>query len=342
MSPQRWVALVTVALLTTACPKKDDVIVEAAEGKALSNEAIDKEPLALLPGGAVAVGAIDAKKTFASEFGKKLLELAEKRSPLPAAASFEPRRDLDQLYFGVYSMQGADSVVVARGRFNKTAIEQTAEGQKTPLGVPLIRSSYADRALFTAVNIGFSVITDRTIILGNETGIRRALDRIKEGRARVEVPRDVFDPEKNQGAPLVMAFDLTAHPLTDAAKEQLPFLNGVKTGGMLANFESPGINLAGSLTYGDEAAAQAGAAQLMQINDFVKAWGWAAALLGISQPIKNLSAKADGVDTKFVAGLDAQAILKLLDQAMQYLGVQNQPKVIDATTSPGLSEEPPE
>jgi hypothetical protein len=36
--------------------------------------------------------------------------------------------------------------------------------------------------------VGFTVLTSRTALFGNSTGIRRALDRIKEGTAKRELP----------------------------------------------------------------------------------------------------------------------------------------------------------
>ncbi len=235
-------------------------------------------------------------------------------------------------------MQGADAAAVVTGNFDKSAIEQAADGtQQTPLGVPVVKSGYAGRTLYTAQNIGFVVLTSHTVLMGNETGIRRALDRIKEGRVRNQVPKWFKELMKTPNAPIIAGFDLRTSPLTDAARQQMPFLNGVETAGMLANFESPGINVAGTLTYGDEESAQKGAASMMQLKDLIASWGWVASLLGIAQPVRQLDAKASGKDTKFVAGLDAQAIGQMLDQLAGYLGVPSQPKVIPASVSPPVS-----
>ena len=71
-------------------------------------------------------------------------------------------------------------------------IEAAADGsQVTPLGVPVVRSTYAGRKLYTVANFGFSVLTSHTVLFGNETGIRRTLDRIERGdvyRLVVEAP----------------------------------------------------------------------------------------------------------------------------------------------------------
>ena len=327
--------------LMVGCPKKPDKIVAAGEDKALTDAEIDQEPVALMPSGAVGLFSIDAKKLVASQFGQKTLAIARARTPLPASAGFDPERDLDHAFVGVYSMQGADAVSVLTGRFDKAAIERAADGtQLTPLGTPVVKSSYAGRALYTSHNLGFVVLTARTLLLGNETGIRRALDRIKEGRVRKQVPEWFEELLRTPSAPVVAGFDLRAQHLTDSARQQFPFLKGMETARMVGNFESPGINVAGTMTYDDEAGAQAGAQSLATIKDTIASYGWFASLLGIGQPIRQLEAKAEGKDTKVVAALDATEIGKLLDQLSQFLGVPNQPSVVPAMQSPGLSGGP--
>lgn len=327
--------------LMVGCPKKPDKIVAAGEDKALTDAEIDREPEALMPSGAIGLFSVDAKKLFASQFGQKVLAIARARTPVPPSAGFEPERDLDHALVGLYSMQGADSVSVLSGRFDKAAIERAADGtQKTPLGTPVVKSSYAGRTLYTSHNLGFVVLTAKTVLLGNETGIRRALDRIKEGRVRKQLPEWFAELLKTPGAPVVAGFDLRAQPLSDAARQQFPFLNGMETARMVGNFESPGVNVAGTMTYGDAQGAAAGAQSLSAIKDTVASFGWLAQLLGIGQPIRQLDAKAEGKDTKFVAALDAAEVGKMLDQLSGFLGVQNQPTVIPATQTPGLTGGP--
>lgn len=340
-----WAKALTAGALAlafaTGCPKKPDKIVAAGEDKSLSDAQIDQEPIALLPSGAVGLFSVDAKKLIASQFGQKLLGIARARTPVPASANFDPGRDIDHAYVGVYSMAGADSAAVLVGRFDKAAIERAADGtQKTPLGTPVVKSTYAGRTLYTSHNMGFVVLTARTVLVGNETGIRRALDRIKEGRVHKQVPSWFDELLKTPNAPVVAGFDLRAQPVTDATRQQFPFLNGLETARMVGNFESPGINVAGTMSYGDAQGAAAGAQSLLTIKDMAASFGWLASLLGIGQPIRQLDAKAEGKDTKFVAALDAGEVGKMLDQLSNYLGVQNQPSVIPATLGPGPSGDP--
>lgn len=322
MKPFRLLACAAVGLSLTACPKKPaESIVSVGEGRVLSDAEIDSQPMALLPGGAVGLVSADLQKIFASQFGQKLISLANARAPVPQSANFVPQRDLIHAYVGVYSMQGADVAAVMIGNFDKAAIERAADGTtNTPLGTPVVKSTYANRTLYTSRNLGFVVLTARTVLIGNETGIRRSLDRIKEGRVRDQTPSSFKELMKTPNAPIVATFDLRTAPLTEAARGQLPFLHGAETGGFVANFESPGVNVAGTLSYEDADSATKGAQSLLQVKDLIASWGWLASLLGIAQPIRQLEAAADGKKAKFVAGMDAQAVGQLLDQLSTYLG----------------------
>jgi hypothetical protein len=326
-------------LLAAACAKKSDVVVESSAGKALGSAEIDRDPLALLPAGAIGVVSLDATVLFASPFGQKLLALAEARLPLPAAAGFEPKRDLEHLYAGSYSMDGVDVAGVAIGHFDQAKIEAAADGtQTTPLGVPVTKSSYAGRKLYSAGNVGFTLLSARTALFGNETGIRRALDRIQDGHAKRELPAWMLALLAEQKAPLVGGADLRTHPVSDAARSQLPFLNGLETAAVVGNFQDPGLNFAGTLTYPDEAGASAGAGQLLETRQTLDAYAPFLAMLGIPQPVKQLEARAEGKKVECVIGVDGQAIGVVLDKAQDFLGVPAGGGTVPATSSPSVAE----
>lgn len=320
---KRWrrLALPPLALaLAAACAKKDDVIVRTGEGKQLVPAAIDADPIALLPGNAVGVGTIDAQKLFQSSFGASLLAIVRARSPVPARAEFEPARDLERLYIGAYSMQGADVAAVAVGSFKPERIAE-AEGElKTVTGAPVVKSSYAGRTLYTSGGIGFTVLTARTVVFGNETGIRRALDRIEEGRVRRQLAPWMVEILATPKAPLAAGADLTNQPLPSAARSELAFLDGVRTASLLGNFESPGLNLAGTMTYADADAAGRGAERLLDLHGRLSGYAPLMALIGLPQPIKKLDARAREDQVRFVMGVDGQAVAVLLDKARAYLG----------------------
>jgi hypothetical protein len=314
--------LIAFSLVLSACAKKDDVIVRTGEGKEVGAPQIDSDPLALLPGNAIGIVSVDATKLFASQFGAKLLGIARQQAPVPASAGYEPSRDLKHLYVGFYSMSGADVVGVAIGTFDRAKIEAASDGvQQTPQGVPVIKSTYAGRTLFTAGNMGFCVLTQQTTLFGNDTGIRRALDRIREGRVRRQVPRWMDKLLTQQKAPLIGGADLKSQPLPNAARENLAFLNGVETLSAIGNFENPGLNIAGTLVYADEANAVRGAEDVRNLEQKLKSYSTLMALFGIPQPVRKLQAQAKGKEAAFVLGVDAAAVSVLLDKAQELLGV---------------------
>ena len=93
-----WGVLAASVLAAAGCAAHDDVIVKTGADKKLSDAQIDAEPVALLPGSAVGVAYVDARKLFASSFGARMLAVSERRMPLPAAAGFDPKRDLEALW----------------------------------------------------------------------------------------------------------------------------------------------------------------------------------------------------------------------------------------------------
>jgi hypothetical protein len=263
---------------------------------------------------------LDTQQLFASQFGNKLLGMAERSAPVPPSAGYEPRRDLQRLYVGVYSMQGVDLAGVATGTFDREKIEKAADGvQTTPLGAALVKTTYAGRALYTSRDVGFSIVTRHTALFGNQTGMRRALDRIKEGRVERQVPPWLQKMLELPNAPVIIGLDLRAHPIPDATREQLKFLDGLETAGVLGNFEHPGLNLAGTLSYSSPEGSQRGAQNLVALRQQLQSYSFLMALVGLSQPLKRLDAQPKGKEVAFVTEVDGRAVSQLLDMADKLL-----------------------
>lgn len=302
------------------CASQDDVIVKTGADKKLTDSQIDGDPVALLPSGAVGIAYVDARKALGSSFGTRILAVAERRMPLPAAAGFEPKRDLEALWIGLYSMQGADVAGVAIGTFDRQKIEAAADGtQKTPLGMPVTKTTYSGRALYVAGDTGFTVLTSKIALFGNDVGIRRAIDRIEEGRAKKQLPKYMTDLLATPNAPLVIGGDLTSNPLPAAAREELSFTEGLETLAVVGNFEDPGLNFAGTLSYGDEATAQKGAQNLLATRSMLDRYAPFLALVGIPQPIRKLEAQAKEKNVGFVMAVDGAAIAVVLEKAEEFL-----------------------
>jgi len=311
---------VGAALGGLACAHRDDLIVKTGADKELTEGQIDADPAALLPGGAVGVLVLDANALFNSMFGDKVRQVVEKRLPLPASAGFEPKRDLTKVWLGFYSMQGADMSGVALGSFDRQKIEAAAaSAQPTPLGQPLVKTQYAGRPLYTSSTVGFSVLTAKTALIGNDTGMRRALDRIAEGRAKKQLPPTIEKLLAGSTTPIVLGADFTSNPPPDSSRAELAFMTGLQTVALVGNFQDPGLNLAGTLSYLDAEAARKGAESLIGLRRKVESVAPFLALLGIGQPVRKLEAEPKDKDVSFVAGIDGAAVAVLLDKAQDML-----------------------
>jgi hypothetical protein len=301
-------------LLLTACGSGPEVIVKTADGHGLTAEDIDRSPLGLLPPGGFAWAHVDVARAAQSSVGQRLLDFAEARAPVPASTGFVPRRDLTRVVFSVYSMQGLDVAGVASGTFDPARIAQAAaDPTSSVLGARLIETEYAGRKLYTLQNVGFVVLTPRTLLFGNDTGLRRSLDRIQEGRASNELPSWVRDLLETPSAHFVVGFDFTSEAVAAAVAPRLTFLRGAQQARVLGNFEPPGINLAGTISYTDAQAAANGSNDLLRSGSNL---GMAARLLGMGKPIRKLESRVSDNDAEFVLSLEESA----LDKALGLLG----------------------
>lgn len=302
---------------------------------------LDADPLALLPSGAVGMLVVDAKVLHASDLGQRVERLLSQRVPVPPSANFEPKRDLERLYIGFYSMTGVDVAAAAVGSFDPAAIEAAADGVTvTPTGAPLVKQTYSGHTLYVSNNLGFVVLSRRTALFGNETGMRRVLDRIADGRVKREVPSWMGDL-LGSSAPVIGGANLVEQDVVSAVSDQFPFLKGMQSVRVLGNFEPPGMHLAGTSVYAEEEQATNGASSLLALHEVWASMSWLTSLFGLSNPVKKLEAQAEGKESKFVAAVDSEALGGLFDQLSNFLGVPPQPKVIDATLTPGVKDEGP-
>ncbi len=335
-------ALLLLGVLAAGCTKEHNTIVEAHLGEEASAAQIDQDPWALLPAGPVAWAYLDAPQLFASRFGPTLTNLVSRRIPALGEAGFEPTRDIQGVHLGVYSIQGADLVGVVSGHFNPEQIEAAVEKNPvTPLGIQLTKTRYGGRSLFMAESSGFTILTPQTALFGNQMGMRRAIDRIERGRLERNLPEWLTAQLQTGSPPVVVGMNLKDNPLSDATRQDLPFLKGMTTLGVLANFQEPGLNLAGTASYVDEDAARVGAANLEQLDDYLQSMGWVMALFGIAQPLRSLTAQASGTEARFVAAVDGEAVNRLLSQLDRFLPTAPSPPVSSAAPGTPTLASPP-
>lgn len=304
------VALGAAVLLS--CGGGREVILRTAAGVEVTAEEIDRQPLWLLPPGGVGWLHLEVAPAAGSELGQYLLTDAEARFPLPAAAGFSFQRDVTRLSLASYSMQGIDFAGVATGRFDAARIEAAAsEPAAGSLAPALSRSTYAGRSLFTAASIGFVILTPKTALFGNETGIRRCLDRIAESRVADDLQPWVKELLVTPNAAFSLGVDLQANPLTAALTGRLAALRGASMARAIGNFDSPGVNLAGTIGHADHEAAKATAAALLQAGGSLNIYG---RLFGLGQPIRKLETQAVGNDAQVALGVDGASVRVLMQR----------------------------
>jgi hypothetical protein len=300
-----------------SCKHNDgDSVVVTGEGARLSSEAIDRDPLALLPSKPVVLGTVDVPAFLASPLGNEINRLASKYVPLGQETGFVLQRDLKKIVGAAYSLAGVDVVGVAQGDFNPELIRSAAERHAaTPTGAQLVHSKYAGNDVFTAGNVGFTVVTTHTMLIGNETGMRRALDRIRDNRLVREVPEWMIKLMETPQAATVLAGDVATEPRVAAMARMAPFLGGLSSFRIVGNFQPPGVNVAGALSYADAASAAAGANHLRGLAQ-MSAITAVLAMFGLGAPLQNLQVENHDRDTTFVTAADCESLARLLAQVM--------------------------
>jgi hypothetical protein len=271
--------LAALAAPATGCGGGDSLVLIG--GERVDSAAIDRDPVALLPSGIVMLGYLDASMMFSTGVGGEVDPIVTGLLPIGRESNFVPSRDVAKVYGGLYTMQGADFCAVVQGNFDVDAIRRSTEARAvTVLGAPLIKVRYADNDLFMAGNIGFVVLTSHTILTGNETGVRRALDRLRSGKLERSVPSWMTDLVSTKGASFALAGDLASQAAVSSTAQQIPFLSGLQYARVLGNFQPPGVNFAGALTYTDPQTAANGAAalkdleQIARIATLLTSWGF--------------------------------------------------------------------
>jgi len=232
--------------------------------------------------------------------------LTQNLIPLGPSANFVPSRDVTKIYGGVYAMQGADFCMVVQGRFDVESIERAAEARSmTTTGVPLVKTRYAGNEIYTAGNVGFVMLTSSTLLSGNETGIRRALDRLRFTKLSRAVPVWMSDLTVTPNASFTLAGDFTGSVPVDVLTSKAPFMAGMRQLRILGNFQPPGMNLAGTLTYTDPTTATTGAQSLRNVQSFAQLLGLLSTL-GFGGSLPPMQVGLQGNDVQFTLPVDSR------------------------------------
>lgn len=259
---------------------------------------IDQDPFALLPPGIIMFGNLDARELFATQMGSDVAALVASVVPLGPESNFSVVRDVSRVTGGVYAMQGVDFCAVVRGTFDVAAITAAATNRSlAPSGSPVVRTRYGPYELFTVGNLGFVLLTPNTMLSGNEIGMRRALDRLRYNKLGRVIPSWMIALAESNGGAFAVAGDFGADsapsigpnglltsaprassspaaPILAAASQNFPFLADLRAMRVVGNFQAPGMNLVGALTYGSPERAEAGGVALRNLASMAQFAGF--------------------------------------------------------------------
>lgn len=299
----------------------------------IDDKTIDEDPLALLPAKALVYASVDLTALFGSSLGAEVAGFVQSLVPLGPESRFSPARDATRIRAGVYAMQGVDFCGVVEGNFDVAALRQAGDARAlVPSTSPLVKTLYGPYVMYTVDNVGFAPLTARTMVVGNEIGMRRLLDRLRYGKVgRAIAPWMVaFGETKN--ASLAIAGELGAEsaflgaegpmktprptsspasPILRASAGNYPFLGDLRAMRILGNFHAPGINLAGTLTYASANSAGIGARDLKNTSQLAQ-WASMFSSFGLGAGLPPIQVAIRDSDVAFVQPIDAGVARSLM------------------------------
>jgi hypothetical protein len=281
---------------------------------------VDADPAALLPFGSVMVANLGAKELANSTVGGDLVALSERVLPFAREIDFEIKRDLERVYVGAYSFSGADVLGVLSGRFDAAKLEAAGQkGLNTPYGA-VVASTYANHKIYTVANVGFTVLSSKTALVGSEAAMRRALDRIQIGTIKREMAPWMGDWVHQPGYAVLVASDVTKQSFGKTVTGFIPWIQGVQYVRVRGRFNpDASYGMSGALTYPDPQKAQAAASGFGQIKSSLTMMA-ALKIIGIDPLVRNAVVQAQGNDMQFSTVIDERQTRMVIKVLTDWLG----------------------
>jgi hypothetical protein len=201
------------------------VLLAAAGGcsRQRTSVAVDAALLTLVPGDTVALGAMRIKAMRGMAAWKKLLEqpgVNARLDKMAAETSFDPRKDLWEV---LWSTDGKETLVYARGEFAPMGLEPKIEGE----GIQ--RMNYKGSMLLGNEENAVWFVNSSTGVYGHTAKLRAMID----GRGSAQAGPSAAMRERIDKFPPQSHFWLVADA---AALPRVPEVDGGAKGGMAANF----------------------------------------------------------------------------------------------------------
>ena len=158
-------------------------------------------------------------------------------------------------------------------------------------------------------------LTGHTVLTGNQTGMRRALDRLRFSKLERSIPQWMIDVVNTSGASFAIAGDFSQQQAVDAASKSLSFLAGLRTIRAIGNFQAPGVNVAGALSYPDATQAQTAAGEIQHLQQYAQIVNLFTSFGGINIP--NIQTQVQQNDVDFATSVNEGTMRVLLTALAQ-------------------------
>jgi hypothetical protein len=160
-------------------------------------------------------------------------------------------------------------------------------------------------------------LTPRTLVAGTSEGVRLVLDRIQRGAPERSLPSWIVATLETAGASSALTADFVSQPVvaSSLANANLPWLKGLRIARILGDMSPPGLNVAGTLTYGDPSAAQDAAAGMRAADRWLELLG---PLVG-GLKLQGFDASGEGADLRCKFAVDTQGLHALLAMIPHFL-----------------------
>jgi len=275
----------------------------------------DADPLALLPASAVVVAQLDSRAVYGDPMlGAQVAAITDPLVPIGDGSWFLPSRDVDRVVVGVYATPVAEVAAVLSGRFDVTRI---AHATTTRSGALISNGAYAGFATSSVGRITWVALTPKTLISGTSEGVRFVLDRLQKGPVMRSLPPWVVETLLTPGAAVGVTADFVSQPVAAATfgNANLPWLKGMRIARVIGNLQPPGLNVAGTITYGDPVMAQDASGVMRSADRWLSLFG---PLVG-GMKLQGFDASAQGGDLRCRFALDTQGVRTFLAMIPRFL-----------------------
>jgi len=288
---------------TLGCGGVREEIRMTSEGQRAPIRLVDEDPFRLIAPGAIAWWRVSADEFLTSKFGPSFVSKLEKQMGPALEVGLDLEHDADELIGALYASVGSDVLAVVQGTYAKDELETKLKADSR-----VRTSSFSGETLFVFDEVSLCLLSDQTLVLGTHLGVRRAVERVEEGRLDRRTPSWFDALLKDKAAKFQLGVDLESQPVPAAFRGELESLKRLRAARLIGNFDAPGLNIAGTMTYDTPAHAEVAAKEMAGFKDDLGKYQLILAALQLGRPLRELEARPTGKDMQITAQFDAEVV----------------------------------